>query len=329
MSNSNSIDEIAVYDQEPNKTQLQKTINKETLINNYNNNFEVNGDQVTLKIDASNFQKLGEFLEVNQAIALKGDKNSSVKSIFSEGLLKLIDGKHINRYQINWGGDYLEYNIEKIHSCKRRDIFETPEKLLFRRVSSTLVFTYDSEQYFALNTLIVLNKKKSCPYDLKSLLCVLNSKLMNHFYINKYKSTKKVFSEIQASTVKLLPIAEITNESSFTKLANSILELKIKFNEVKSKFFLLLMSDFNLQKISRKIEDYYTLNWPEFEKELNKNKINLLGVQKEDWLDRFDRFKKQALDLKTQIDQTDREIDSMVYALYGLTEEEIAIVEGS
>ena len=34
-----------------------------------------------------------------------------------------------------------------------------------------------------------------------------------------------------------------------------------------------------------------------------------------------------VVDLKTQIDPTDREIDRMVYTLYGLTEEEIAIVE--
>lgn len=37
---------------------------------------------------------------------------------------------------------------------------------------------------------------------------------------------------------------------------------------------------------------------------------------------------KQALELKAKIDQTDREIDQMVYELYGLTEEEIKIVEG-
>ena len=30
-----------------------------------------------------------------------------------------------------------------------------------------------------------------------------------------------------------------------------------------------------------------------------------------------------------QIDATDREIDALVYRLYGLTEEEIAIVEGN
>ena len=62
---------------------------------------------------------------------------------------------------------------------------------------------------------------------------------------------------------------------------------------------------------------------------MKKNKVAFLGVQKEDWFDRFERFKKQAVDLKTQIDQTDKEIDRMVYELYGLTEEEIQIVENS
>lgn len=33
--------------------------------------------------------------------------------------------------------------------------------------------------------------------------------------------------------------------------------------------------------------------------------------------------------LQTQINQTDKEIDAMVYKLYGLTEGEIAIVENS
>jgi len=33
--------------------------------------------------------------------------------------------------------------------------------------------------------------------------------------------------------------------------------------------------------------------------------------------------------LQRQIDATDRQIDNLVYELYGLTEEEIGIVEGS
>jgi type II restriction/modification system DNA methylase subunit YeeA len=43
----------------------------------------------------------------------------------------------------------------------------------------------------------------------------------------------------------------------------------------------------------------------------------------------FETKKKEAQALKAEIDKTDKEIDQMVYELYGLTEEEIKIVEGS
>ncbi|WP_299215817.1 hypothetical protein [uncultured Dokdonia sp.] len=43
----------------------------------------------------------------------------------------------------------------------------------------------------------------------------------------------------------------------------------------------------------------------------------------------FEENKKKARNLQTQINQTEKEIDAMVYKLYGLTEEEIKIVEGS
>jgi hypothetical protein len=46
-------------------------------------------------------------------------------------------------------------------------------------------------------------------------------------------------------------------------------------------------------------------------------------------MDLFDGNKKKALELKAEIDKTDKEIDGMVYELYELTEEEIAIVEQS
>ena len=42
----------------------------------------------------------------------------------------------------------------------------------------------------------------------------------------------------------------------------------------------------------------------------------------------FKEQKAKAQALQAQIDRTDKEIDRMVYALYGLTEEEVAVVEG-
>jgi hypothetical protein len=48
-----------------------------------------------------------------------------------------------------------------------------------------------------------------------------------------------------------------------------------------------------------------------------------------EWLDLFEENKQKAQALQTKINQTAKEIDAMVYELYGLTAEEIAIVENS
>jgi len=43
----------------------------------------------------------------------------------------------------------------------------------------------------------------------------------------------------------------------------------------------------------------------------------------------FNEQKEKAQNLKSEIEKTDQETDRIVYELYGLTEEEIKIVEGS
>lgn len=48
-----------------------------------------------------------------------------------------------------------------------------------------------------------------------------------------------------------------------------------------------------------------------------------------EWMDVFETKKEEAQALKSEIDKTDKEIDQMVYELYGLTAEEIQIVENS
>jgi len=43
----------------------------------------------------------------------------------------------------------------------------------------------------------------------------------------------------------------------------------------------------------------------------------------------FNEQKQKALELKAEIDRIDKEIDQMVYELYGLSKEEIEIIEQS
>ena len=48
-----------------------------------------------------------------------------------------------------------------------------------------------------------------------------------------------------------------------------------------------------------------------------------------EWMDVFESNREEAQTLKYEINKTDKEIDQMVYELYGLTKEEIEIVERS
>lgn len=154
--------------------------------------------------------ELSSICAINQAIALKGDKLLSVrKENPNKEYYRLLDGRNIDKYQIKWIDTFLDYDLNKIHSCKTKDIFLSKEKLFFRRVSNKLVFAYDNEQFFALNTLVVVNLKESLYFKLKYLLGVLNSRLINYYYVNKHKSTKIVFSEIQAKSVGELPIKNL------------------------------------------------------------------------------------------------------------------------
>ncbi len=55
--------------------------------------------------------------------------------------------------------------------------------------------------------------------------------------------------------------------------------------------------------------------------------LALLHQQQAEWMQYFNEQKLKAETLKAEIDKTDRQIDAMVFELYGLTDEEIKIVE--
>src|SRR5690554_1846678 len=205
-------------------------LKKETVNRDSKFSFVYQLDPIIEKIYEKEHNSFGSICDINQGIALKGDKSLSLKkSKENDECYKLLDGRNINKYVLKWDGVWLDYDLNRIHSCKRKDIFESTEKLMFRRVSSSLIFTYDNEQFYALNTLVIVNKKDSDKGpDLKFILGLMNSKLMNYVYSNKFKSTKTVFSEIQARSVKELPIPNLSDsqESDIVTLSEKIIALK-------------------------------------------------------------------------------------------------------
>ena len=100
-----------------------------------------------------------------------------------------------------------------------------------------------------------------------------------------------------------------------------------KLYEKSQHFINLLKAEYETIEISGKLNNWYELDWKQFTNELKKQKIVLSGSQKDDWFERFNRVSTEIKELQKTIDETDKQIDSLVYKLYNLTDEEIKIIE--
>jgi hypothetical protein len=162
---------------------------------------------------------------------------------------------------------------------------------------------------------------------------ILNSRLIS-FIISSGQ-----FNQLSTSKIADLPIRLIdlnNNEekviyNSFTINIDLLKNYNDELNNLIIKFSTYLNFQFQYDVL---IKDWYTLEFSEFIKEINKDiKSNkqekLTKLQEMEWMEVFEVKKAEAQTLKTQITQTDKEIDAMVYELYGLTEDEIKIVENS
>jgi len=82
------------------------------------------------------------------------------------------------------------------------------------------------------------------------------------------------------------------------------------------------------ENLSKKLEAFYETDFKTFLKELKKKKVTLTLKDQDEWEEYFETYQKELLEIQAQIDATDNQIDAMVYALYGLNEDEVAVVEG-
>lgn len=245
---------------------------------------------------------------------------------------KMLNGKEIGRNYVEWNGEYIMYDSDFVKSKGKRgrslppEYIFTEEKILVQRtrrgMKRKLVCYYDKDKYYNLNRLsnIILTNNE---WNLKSIYGILNSELLD-FYFNIY------FNEYEVKPIHLsrLPISN-NNGEGIESLVDLILSLNKELLDKSNKFQRILQRKFDLEKLSKKLQDWYLLSFGEFIKELKKKKIKLSLSEESEWEDFFTQESKKVLELKTSIDKTDKEIDVMVYQLYNLTDDEIEIVESS
>lgn len=332
---------------------LSTEVNRSTWKNTENCNYNIfvsQEQQNILNKIKNDTKQLGDIADFTLGITpydkYKGHSQELIKSKgfhsktrLNENYKPLISGSNIIRYLVTSNIDeYIHYGDWL--GASREERFFTKPRIIVRQIVSgnppRIYAGYTEEPlYFTQIGFSIIPKPKII--NVKVLLALINSKLMNFYHKYSFLDLEKeLFQKILIANCKQFPISKKlidTENGEIISLVNEVIKLTLNESETLLKFTKYVMQTLNIN-ITRKLENWHELDFADFIKELNKaiKKAGSTPLTKKDefeWLELFEDNKKKAQELQTQISQTEREIDEMVYELYGLTEEERQIVEGT
>lgn len=317
-----------------------------TFIENTDHIIDIFSDRKTsdllLQIEHNNI-KLGSIAKIGRGVGIYHKRVGHTKELIAsdpfqatykkdETFIPFLKGRNIGLYSFDWNeNQFLSYG-PWIAEPRDKNFFEG-ERLVLRQIpgKDRLYATIIIEQFVIDQSVFIAKLKEGIStYSIRYIMAIVGSKMLNFYFRNKYSEFDELFPKVKLQHFKDFPIKIISPEAQqpFIEKADLMLQLNKDLQTISSKFLSLVQSEFGLQEISKAMQKWYELSFADFTKELKKKKIELSLAQKSEWMDFFETEKKKALELQQQINQTDKEIDRMVYELYELTEEEIKIVEG-
>jgi type I restriction-modification system DNA methylase subunit len=288
---------------------------------------------------------LGSISKINRgSLPPKNNEKSSIKTEYYN--IRWFDNQ-IFRYREDVNLECF-VNYEALRENKRLEVYKGSRifgrQLMSRQFRMNLsIVNYDCAFKKNLYAIYDISEK----FNAKYILAVLNSKLFSFTQVSFNTSLQR--DDFPAFSLRdfknfSIPKLQLNKQMMFENSVDNMLIKTKDFQIIESKLQTYLKQKFNLQKLSKKLQNWHELEFGDFVKELNKaikttNKARLKESLQEvpvltkkdefEWLDLFEENKQKAQDLQIQINQTDKEIDQMVYELYGLTEDEIKIVEGA
>lgn len=251
---------------------------------------------------------------------------------------KLINTGTIDKYLPLWGFSPIKYlGKQAQYPIVNRGVFQKEFPNRYEKLSKPKVIITGIRYFEAIidkdNSFLPAKSTVTITGDLNNLyflLAVLNSKVIAYYIReNYYSSSMGGGINFTPDLIRSLPIPQIpTNKQLFVEYSEQMQKCNQSLLLKRCRFMQRLKDNVPNVKINSTLETFDLFDFTKFITELKKQKIVLSLREQDEWEEYFNDYKQQCNELSAQISATDREIDKMVYELYGLTDEEIAIVEG-
>jgi len=183
--------------------------------------------------------------------------------------IPFIKGGDIQKYSISFSNNYLRHNWKTYLNENdtfrfNQELMECVPKIIYRQTSNKIIAAIDFDKKFNDKTVHILVNKDNYSFDLRAILALMNSTLINYFFQSFKEEEGRAFAQVKTIDIKNLPF-NIPNADIQIKLASLVDQI----------------------------------------------------------------LNKKSQDNSSDTTDLENKIDQLVYQLYGLTEEEIKIVESS
>jgi hypothetical protein len=237
-----------------------------------------------------------------QTEVIRDGKPFTAATRLHDGFLPFYDGKHVGRYSLLWQeNNWLHYG-PWLAAPRNPDNF-IGEKVLIRKiVGETLIATYVPDTSYCNTLLHVLKLKPEAALSYLYLLGILNSRFIGWYYRAKFQiSADDTFPQIMISDIQQFPVPDVSPEKQapIVALVERILAAK-------------------------KVPPPPTRGGQELGEAALTDIVDNSTVTHPPTPSRQGRGGETPIDIPA----LEAEIDRLVYALYGLTDEEIDVVEG-
>jgi type I restriction-modification system DNA methylase subunit len=187
---------------------LLRSIPQDNFAQNYKSIFDLSSetelDSIKHKMSSGSVP-LGDSFEISFGLKTGDDSKFLSGHASTKSHKRLLRGEDIGRYTVSFKGEYVWYVPEKMRAHRKTARpgtsarFEQP-KVLVRDTGGGLMGTFDDDNYYVKDVLIISDRSKSVAL-LKKLTGLLNSTLMRVFYDTSFPTL-----HVQRDELASLPI---------------------------------------------------------------------------------------------------------------------------
>ena len=211
------------------------------------------------------------------------------------------------------------YNLR---ACSYYDKFEAP-KIIYIHTAVKHSFYYDTDGYYINNSCYIISNAD------KFLSVFLNSELFEFYkhlnFVAYGNPEKRGRCKLDYNKMVDVPIPIISEKEKekFELLHDKITEKYRQFYKVKNTFTEILKSQLKIETLNKKLDNWDSLNWDNFNDELKKLKVKLSLKQAKEWNNFFSSEIDNIKPIIEEINEITMKLNNKIFEIYKITRNDI------